>query len=205
MYKRQALYIALIESLKARQDLNVLQIFNSEVQDALDLRRIRDQIYQHNYHFDSFSTVEIFMILLHLLQSLPEPLVSRDIQDRIFLSTNPSNRLTHMPSGASIQSHIPSEYHHAPSSPPDMSKAVSIIIEQLKPKERNLFFRFLLLLQKAWPASEQIRQFDHDRRNALKLTVEILALSILHNYAERQQRDDFLLACLNEEKKKHGK
>lgn len=198
------LYLALIECLKTRQDLNLFQIFNSEIQDSLDLHPIRNQIYEHNYHFDSFSTIEVFMILLHLLQSLPEPLVSREIQDQIFFTTNHSNRSSYLPSGGSIQSHIPSNQYVAPSQQ-DMNKAVSIIFERLKPKERNLFLRFLSLLQRIWPTAEQIRQFDHDRRNALKMTVEILALSILHNYAEPQQRDDFLLACLNEEKKKHGK
>ena len=65
------------------------------------------------------------MILLHLLQSLPRPLISFDIQDKIF--TNPNETL---------------------SKQEDMTKAISIVIEHLEAKERSLFFRFLLLFTK---------------------------------------------------------
>ena len=38
------LYIALIDCLKDRQDLDLLKIFNNETQDSLDLIPLRDQI-----------------------------------------------------------------------------------------------------------------------------------------------------------------
>jgi hypothetical protein len=193
-----ALYISLIDCLKERNDINLLNVFNNEVQDSINLIPIRDQIYEHNYNFQSYSSIHLFMILLHLLQSLPEPLISRDIQDKIF-PTN--NRGYLLPSGASIQSHIPNEnssYH-------DMSKAVSTIIELLKPKERNLFFRFLLLLQKCWPIPEQTKKNEQDIRNILNISIDVIATSILHEHADRNQRHAFLLACLNEEKKKNLK
>ncbi|UJR31669.1 hypothetical protein I4U23_019150 [Adineta vaga] len=198
-----ALYISLIECLKERHDIHLLNIFSNEVQDTIDLIPIRNQIYEHNYNFHQTPTIALFMILLHLLQSLPEPIISRDIQDRIFLTNNSSSfRSYHLPSGTGIQSHIPSEtassQHH------DMSKAVSMIIELLKTKERNLFFRFLLLLQKSWPTSEQIKKTEN-ARNSLTVCIDILSLSILHGHADRNQRHGFLLACLNEEKKKHIK
>jgi hypothetical protein len=84
-----------------------------------------------------------------------------------------------------------------------MPKAVTIIIEQLKPKERNLFFRFILLLQKIWPKPEQIKRYDHDTRNILNVCINVLAASLLHEHASPNQRHAFLVACLNEEKKKH--
>ncbi|CAF4711408.1 unnamed protein product, partial [Rotaria magnacalcarata] len=62
------------------------------------------------------------MMLLHLLQALPEPLISRDIQDEIFLKTNNSNnRSSQLPSGATMQSNIPNE---SPSQQQHMTKAV---------------------------------------------------------------------------------
>jgi phosphatidylinositol-bisphosphatase len=194
------LYILLIDCLKERRDINLLNIFNSEIQDSIDLIPIRDQIYDHNYNFQNYSSIHLFMILLYLLRSLPEPLISRDVQNKIFLTNNnkTNNRL---PTGVSIQSHIPTESCFQQ----DMTKAVTIIIEQLKSKERNLFLRFLSLLQKLWPTTEQINKFDNDARNVFNVCSDILALSILQEYANRNQRHDFLLACLNEEKKKHVK
>ncbi|CAF0804623.1 unnamed protein product [Rotaria sordida] len=199
-----ALYISLIDCLKERNDLNLLNIFNSDIQDAIDLIPIRNQIYEHNYNFQNYSSVHLFMILLHLLQSLPEPLISRDIQDKMFLGNNTtSNRSYQLPSGSSIQSHIPNENS---SQQQHMAKAVGFIIEQLQPKQRNLFFRFLLLLQKSWPTSEQIKRNDNDtQQSILNVCIDVLALSILHAHANRNQRHNFLLACLNDEKKKNFK
>ncbi|CAF1418116.1 unnamed protein product [Adineta ricciae] len=197
-----ALYICLIDNLKERNDIQLLNIFSNEVQDSINLIPIRDQIYEHDYDFRKCPTVSLFMILLHLLQSLPEPLISRDIQDRVFLSNNSTFRSYQLPSGAGIQSHIPSEMVSTNSH--DMSKAVSMIIELLKSKERNLFFRFLSLLQKCWPTSEQIKRTEN-ARNSLTICIDILSLSILHDHADRNQRHTFLLACLNEEKKKSHK
>jgi hypothetical protein len=199
-----ALYILLIDCLKERNDINLLNIFNNEVQDSIDLIPIRNQIYEHNYNFQNFLSIDLFMILLHLLQSLPEPLISRNIQDKIFLTNNnnnTNNRSYILPSGTSIQSHIPNESCFQQ----DMAKAVTIIIEQLKSKERNFFFRFLLLLQKCWPTSEQIKKFDNDTRTVLNVCIDVLAQSILHEHADGNQRHAFLLACLNDEKKKQGK
>lgn len=196
------LYILLIDCLKERQHLDILTIFNSEVQDAIDLIPIRDQIYAENYNFHDCPTIDLFMILLHLLQALPEPIIARDIQNRIFSTNFSNNRSYQLPSGTSIQSHIPSEHS---SSTHDMNKAVTMIIEQVKPKERNLLFRFLLLLKKNWPTTEQIKRFDHDTRNILNGAINVLALSLLHDHAPPEQRYAFLLACLNEEKKKPGK
>ncbi|CAF4551721.1 unnamed protein product [Rotaria sp. Silwood2] len=198
-----ALYISLIDCLKERNDINLLNIFNSDVQDTNDLIPIRNQIYEHNYNFENCPSVPLFMMLLHLLQSLPEPLIARDIQDKIFLgNNNTSNRSYQLPSGTSIQSHIPNENS---SQQLNMTKTVSFIIEQLQPKQRNLFFRFLLLLQKSWPPSEQLRRIDSDAQSALNICIDVLALSILHEHANRNQRHNFLLACLNEEKKKSSK
>ena len=198
-----SLYISLIDCLKERNDINLLNIFSSEIQDSINLIPIRNQIYKHDYSFQDYSSVVLFTILLHLLRSLPEPLISRDIQEKIFLKNSNNNnatyRLPSLPSGTSIQSHIPNENL----SQQDMTKAVSIIIEQLKSKERNLFFRFLLLIQKSWPTSDQMKKIDNNSRNILTLCIDILSLSILHDYAARNQRHTFLLACLNEEKKKH--
>jgi hypothetical protein len=196
-----ALYISLIDCLKERNDLNLLTIFNSETQDSIDLIPLRNQIYDHNYNFQNYSSIHLFTILLYLLQSLPEPLISRHIQDKIF-TTNNNNRSYNLPSGASMQSHIPNEYS---SQQQDMTKAVSIIIELLQSKERNLFFRFLLLLQKSWPTSVQIKKPDHDMQNVLNVCIDVLSLSILHEYVDRNQRHAFLLACLHEEKKKNLK
>jgi hypothetical protein len=196
-----ALYILLIDCLKERNDINLLNIFNSEVQDSIDLIPIRNQIYEHNYNFQNYSSIHLFMILLHLLQALPEPLISRDIQNKIFLTNNKNNRSHPLLTGTAIQCHIPNEssFHQ------DMPKAVSIIIEQLKPKERNFFFRFLLLLQKVWPTPEPTKKLDNDTRNVLNVCIEVLTVSILHKHADRNQRHAFLLACLNEEKKKNVK
>jgi hypothetical protein len=118
------------------------------------------------------------MILLHLLQTLPKPLVSFEIQDKIF--SNPKENLSRQE---------------------DMTKAVSIVIEQLKAKERNLFFRLLILLQKCWPTKEQIEKKDNESGDTLNVCIDILALSILHEHLNRNQRHAFILACLNEEKK----
>ncbi|CAF3342970.1 unnamed protein product [Rotaria socialis] len=198
-----ALYISLIECLKERNDLDLLSVFNGEIQDSLDLIPIRDQIYAHDYNFKNYPSINLFMTLLHLLQALPEPLISRDIQDKIFLKTNNSNnRSSQLPSGATIQSNIPNE---SPSQQQHMTKAVSFIIEQLQPKERNLFFRFLLFLQKSWPTPEYARRTDNNIQAALNICIDILALSLLHKHTSRNQRQNFLLACLNEEKKKNSK
>ena len=172
------LYIALIDCLKDRQDLDLLKIFNNETQDSLDLIPLRDQIYANNFDFTNYSTPELFMILLHLLQSLPRPLISFDIQDKIF--TNPNETL---------------------SKQEDMTKAISIVIEHLEAKERSLFFRFLLLLQKCWPTKEQIEKIDDESSDIINVSVDILALSILHDHLNRNQRQAFIFACLNEEKK----
>ena len=198
-----ALYILLIDTLKIRDDLNVLNIFNNDIQDTIDLIPIRDQIYEHNYNFQQCKTIDLFMILLHLFRSLPEPLISRDIQNRIFLSSNSisSNRSYHLPSGTSIQSHIPNDLN--PSN--EMSKAVSIIIELLKAKDRNLFFRFLLLLQKSWPTNEQMKKIDYNQRHTLNAAIDVLSFALLHDHASQKHRHEFLLACLNEEKKKSSK
>jgi phosphatidylinositol-bisphosphatase len=173
------LYIALIDCLEERKDINLLYIFNNETQDSLDLIPLRDQLYENNYNFTNYSTAELFMILLHLLQSLPQPLISFDIQDKIFFKPNQTL-----------------------SRQEDMTKAVSIVIEQLKAKERNLFFRFLLLLQKCWPTKEQIKKTDDESGDILNVCIDILALSILHEHLDRNQRHAFILACLNEEKKR---
>jgi hypothetical protein len=172
------LYIALIECLEKRKDINLLYIFNNETQDSLDLIRLRDQIYENNYNFTKYSTVELFMILLHLLQTLPQALISFEIQDKIF--SNPKDTLSRQE---------------------DMTKAVSIVIEHLKAKERNLFFRLLILLQKCWPTKEQIEKKDNQSGDTLNVCIDILALSILHEHLHRNQRHAFILACLNEEKK----
>ncbi|CAF2815728.1 unnamed protein product [Rotaria sp. Silwood2] len=172
------IYIALIDCLRERNDIDLLYIFNNEIQDLLDLIPIRNQIYENNYNFTNYSTEEIFMILIHLLQSLPQPLISYEIQDKIFLNTK-ENLLRQ----------------------DDVTKAVSIIIERLKAKERNLFFRFLLLLQKHWPTKEQIQKANEESGDIFNICIDILALSILHEHLDRNQRHAFILACLNEEKK----
>ena len=197
-----ALYISLIECLKDRRDLDLMAIFSNDTQDTMTLLPIRDQIYEQNYDFERFSTTDIFMILLHLLRALAEPLISRDIQKRIFHGNHAHpTRAMNMPSGASIQSHIPTET--ASPQALDMSKAVAIIIEQLKPKERNFFFRFLVFLQKSWPTPERVKKFDRNERSALNVCIDALAMSMLHDHADGNQRHAFLSACLNEEKKHH--
>ncbi|CAF5217569.1 unnamed protein product [Rotaria magnacalcarata] len=118
------------------------------------------------------------MIFLYLLQSLPQPLISYEIQDKIFLNAKETL-----------------------SRPEDMAKAVSIIIERLKAKERNLFFRFLLLVQKSWPTKDQIEKANQESGDTFNICIDILALSILHEHLDRNQRHAFILACLNEEKK----
>jgi hypothetical protein len=105
-------------------------------------------------------------------------LISFEIQDKIFLNTN--EKLTRQE---------------------DMTKAVSIVIEQLKSKERNLFFRFLILLKKCWPTKEQIQKTDDESGDTLNICMDILALSILHEHLDRNQRHAFILACLDEQKK----
>ena len=172
------LYITLIDNLEERKDIGLLNIFNNEIQDSLDLIPIRDQIYENNYNFTNYSSAELFMILLHLFQALPKPLISFEIQDKIFLNTN--EKLTRQE---------------------DMTKAVSIVIEQLKSKERNLFFRFLILLKKCWPTKEQIQKTDDESGDTLNVCMDILALSILHEHLDRNQRHAFILACLDEQKK----
>ncbi|CAF3893915.1 unnamed protein product [Rotaria sp. Silwood1] len=172
------IFISLIDCLRERNDINLLNIFNSEIQDSLDLIPIRNQIYENNYNFTNYTTSEIFMILLHLLQSLPLPLISYEIQDEIFRNVK-ENFLRQ----------------------DDISKVVSIIIERLKTKERNLFFRFLLLLQKCWPTKEQIQKANEEYGDIYNISIDILALSILHEHLDRNQRHTFLLTCLNEEKK----
>ena len=171
------LYIALIDCLKDRNDLDFRKIFNNEIQDALDLIPLRDQIYDNNYDFSKYSTIELFMILLHLFQSLPQPLISFEIQDKIFANTR--------------------EYSTREE---DTTKVVSIIIEQLKTKERNLFFRFLVLLQKAWPTKEQIEKTGNNFSDILSISVDVIALSILHHHLDRNQQHTIIMACLNEEK-----
>ncbi|CAF1229400.1 unnamed protein product [Rotaria sordida] len=172
------IFISLIDCLRERNDVNLLFIFNNDIQDSLDLIPIRNQIYENNYDFINYSTPEIFMILLHLLQSLPQPLISYEIQDKMFLNTK--------------------EYFLRQD---DMTKAVSIIVERLKTKERNLFFRFLILLKKCWPTKEQIQKSNEEYGNIFNIAIDILALSILHEHLDRNQRHAFILACLNEEKK----
>jgi phosphatidylinositol-bisphosphatase len=174
------LFISLIDCLEQRKDINLLNIFNNETQDTIDLIPLRDQIYENNYNFTNYSTAELFMILLHLLQALPKPLISVEIQKKIFL--NPNEKLSRQE---------------------DMTKAVTIIIEQLKAKERNLFFRFLILLQKSWPTAEQIKNADgdDDSSDILNVCIDILALSILREHVDRNQRHAFLLACVKEETK----
>ena len=195
-----ALYLLLIDTLKDRTDIDLLTIFNNDIQDSIDLIPIRDQIYEYNYNFQDCTSIDIFMILLHLLRSLPEPLISREIQSKIFLSgyNNYNNRGYQLPTGGSMQSHIPNEH----SLPPDMPKAVAIIFEQLNAKDRNLFFRFMMVLQKFWPKTEQIKRHDHDTRNILNTCIDVLAVSLLHEHASPTQRHALLLACLNEDKKK---
>ena len=171
------LYIALIDCLKDRNDLDLRKIFDNEVQDALDLIPLRDQIYDNNYDFSKYSTVELFMILLHLFQSLPQPLISFEIQDKIV---------------ANSRAHSSSEN--------DTTQVVSTIIEQLKPKERNLFFRFLILLQKAWPTKQELEKMANQSSDTLTISVDILALSILHEHLDRNQQHAIISACLNEEK-----
>ena len=60
------LFIALIDQLNERKDLNLLKIQNSETQDSLARIPLRDQIYEDDYNFTNYSTAELFMILLHL-------------------------------------------------------------------------------------------------------------------------------------------
>ncbi|CAF5138411.1 unnamed protein product [Rotaria magnacalcarata] len=171
-------YISLIDCLRERNDVDLLNIFNSDTQDSLDLIPIRDKLYENNYDFTNNSTGEILMIFLYLLQSLPQPLISYEIQDKIFLNAKETL-----------------------SRPEDMAKAVSIIIERLKAKERNLFFRFLLLVQKSWPTKDQIEKANQESGDTFNICIDILALSILHEHLDRNQRHAFILACLNEEKK----
>lgn len=166
-------FIALLDSLIERNDIDLLYIFNSETQDSLDLIPLRDQLYDKNYNLQNYSTPQLFMIFLHLLQSLPEPLISFDIQDKIFLNTKDL----------------------------DMTKAVSIVVEKLQAKERSLFFRFLLLLKQCWPTKEQIEKANKQSGDIINICIDILALSILHEHLDRNQRHAFIIACLKEEKK----
>ncbi|CAF0889558.1 unnamed protein product [Adineta steineri] len=172
------LYISLIDCLKERDDLNLISIFNNDTQDSLDLLPLRDQLYENNFDFTNYSTAQLFMILLHLLQSLRQPLISFEIQDKIFRNRNDNL-----------------------SKQDDMTKAISIIVEQMQGKERNLFFRLLLLLQKCWPTKGQIEKIENESGDILNICIDILALSILHEHLDRNQRRAFILACLNEENK----
>ncbi len=49
-----------------------------------------------------------------------------------------------------------------------MTKAVSVVIKQLNPKERNLFFRLLLLFKNEKP--------DRQSRDISNVYIDILAL-----------------------------
>ena len=171
-------YIALIDCLNQRDDFNLLNIFNNETQDSLDLIAIRDQIYANHFDFSKYSTAEISMIFLYLLQSLPRPLISFEIQDKIFSSNSKID----------------------PSRPETMTEAVSIVIEQISAKERSLFSRFLLLLKQSWPTKEQLTKLAGNSRDMLNTSLDILALSIMHDHLDRNQRQAFLFACLDEEK-----
>ena len=174
------LFIALVDALKERHDIDLLSIFSSDTQDSVDLIPLRDQIYENNYQFTDYSSAQLLMILIHLLQALPEPLISVKIQDEIFTTR---------------QLNI--------SRAEDMSKAVGTLIEQLTAKERNLFFRLLLLLQSCWPKLEQIEKNDDDESGEIaNVCIDVLALALLHEHVDRNQRRAFLLACLNEEKKR---
>ena len=172
------LYIALIDCLNERLDMNILNIFNDEVQDSIDLLPLRDEIYKENYKLVNYSTAEIFMILLLLLRSLPQPLISYEMQDEIF-----------------------SDAKENLSRQEDMTKAISIISERLKAKERNLFCRVLMLIRKYWPTKEQLEKSSGQSSVIFNVCIDILALSILHEHLSRKQRHAFILACLNEEEK----
>ncbi len=75
------------------------------------------------------------------------------------------------------------------------------LIEQLEGKERNLFFHFLILLQKCWPKLNQKQMSDDDDINdVFNICLDLLALAMLHEHLDRNQRRKFLLTCLNEEK-----
>ena len=74
-------------------------------------------------------------------------------------------------------------------------RLINNLLEQLKSKERNLFFRFILLLKKSWPTKGQTQLSD-----ILNISIDSIALSILHQHLDRNQRRAFILACLNEEK-----
>ena len=170
-------YIALIDALKDRNDVDLLTIFDSDTQDSIDLIPLRDQLYDKNYELASYSSTELFMILLHLFQALSQPLIPVKIQEKIFGPTTKDLSRTE-----------------------DMAKALGIIIEQLNAKERSLFLRFLLLLQKCWPTPDQIRSLKDNSSETMNVCIDILALSILHEHVDRNQRRQFLLACLNEDR-----
>ena len=167
------LYIALMDTLRKREDLDLFMVFSNETQDSLDLIPLRDQIYDNNYQFESYSTPALFMILIHLLQALPKPLISFDIQDHVFQRGQDN-----------------------------ISQIVPILIERLQGKERNLFFHFLILLQKCWPKLEQKQASDDDDTNdVFNVCLDLLALAMLHEHLDRNQRRTFLLTCLNEDRK----
>lgn len=167
------LYIALMDTVRERQDLDLFTIFNNETQDGLDLIPLRDQIYENNYKFENYSTPALFMILLHLLQALPNPLISFEIQDDVFKNGQEN-----------------------------IGQVVPILIEKLQGKERNLFFHFLILLQKCWPKLQEKQTSDDDDTNDIfNVCLDLLALGMLHDHLDRNQRRIFLLTCLNEDKK----
>lgn len=74
---------------------------------------------------------------------------------------------------------------------------MSILIEQLQGKSRNLFFRFLLLIQSSW---RQIDRKNHSSDDILNVSIDVLSTSILHEHFDRNQRHAFLLNCLTEDK-----
>lgn len=196
------LFISLVETLKSRQDFQAESIFGGDTNETLDLRAIRDQIYLGQYEFESFSTIEIFFILLHLLRSLPEPIVSREVQSRIFLSANYSTSNTFKHSvNHSIENYIPDEANSKKISL-DRNQLMIVVTENPKVRERNFVLRFLSFLQKVWPNQEIIRRFNDEQRTLLNQTVDVVSRCILHDCASQENRRAFLLSYLTEEKKK---
>ncbi|CAF0800932.1 unnamed protein product [Didymodactylos carnosus] len=212
-----ALYLALIDCLKDRE-LDLIDIFSDDVQDNLDLIPLRNEIYNHNYKFDKFDNSELLMMLIHLLQCLPEPLVSTQIQKNIFnAGTSYYSGGTHHPAttnssqysstGNVNQNSLPSSNSSFTVSnvsgpiPNEMRNAVSILIEQLEQKQRNLFFRLLLLFQKIWLKQQDMEMNDSSQAcRAIQNCIESLSLALLHDEATPQQRHLFIRACLEDDK-----
>ncbi|CAF0747756.1 unnamed protein product [Didymodactylos carnosus] len=205
-----ALYLALIDCLKERE-LDLIDIFNADTQDNLDLIPLRNEIYNHNYKFDKYENSDLLMILIHLLQCLPEPLISTQIQKKIFNSGRTHHQLTnsssqYLPSGNTIQSSLPLSTSHrvanvSGSIPNEMKNAVTILIEQLQPKERNLFFRLLVLFQKIWPDEQDKQKNDNSQSHrAIQNCIESLSLALLHGEVNSQQRHLFIRACLEDDR-----